>query len=104
MFSIKHNGFYYAKLVACCYSQVPWIDLSVRLPVMARVDNVGAKLTAGNITATSHTKCADLRYKYVNEYVEDKIVEIVFVKSAENDGSFLTENLSRELIITPRRW
>ena len=38
----------------------------------------------------------DIRYKYVNEFVEDEIVKIAFVKSAESDNDLLTKNLSRE--------
>ena len=44
-----------------------------------------------NITATSHTKHVDIKYKCVNEYVKDRIVKIVFVKSAENDINILTK-------------
>ena len=39
----------------------------------------------------------DIRYKYVNEYVEDGVVKIVFVKSVDNDNDILTKNLSAEL-------
>ena len=34
---------------------------------------------ASNITTTCHMKHVDIRYKYVNEYVEDGVVKIVFV-------------------------
>ena len=39
----------------------------------------------------------DIWYKYVNEYVEDGIVKIIFVKLADNDSNILTKNLSAEL-------
>ena len=45
----------------------------------------------------NHTKHVDIRYKYVNEYLEDGTVKIIFVKSAENDSDILTKNLSAEL-------
>ena len=64
---------------------------------MVRVDNIGAIFVASNITTTSHTKHVDIWYKYVNEYVEDGIVKIIFVKSADNDSDILTKNLSTEL-------
>ena len=38
---------------------------------MVRVDNLGAIFMAGNVTAASHTKHMDIRYKYVNEYAKD---------------------------------
>ena len=50
-----------------------------------------------NISTTCHTKHVDIRYKYVNEYVEDRVVEIVFVKSADNDSNIFMKNVSAEL-------
>ena len=61
------------------------IKVSVKLPVTMRVDNVGAIFMASNVTTMSHTKHVDIRYKYVNDYVEDRLVKIIFVKSAENN-------------------
>ena len=66
----------------------------VKIPVTVRVDKVGAMFMASIITTTSCTKHVDIRYKYVNEYVKDGIVKIIFVKSAENDSN---KNLSTEL-------
>ena len=73
------------------------MKLSIKYIVMVGVDNVGAIFMASNITTTSCTKHMDIRYKYVKEYVEDGIVKMFFVKSADNDSYILTENLSREL-------
>ena len=33
----------------------------------------------------------------MNKYVEDGVVKIVFVKSAENDSNIFTKNLSADL-------
>ena len=38
-----------------------------------------------------------MRCKCVNKYVEDGIVKIIFVRSAENDSDILTENIHEEL-------
>ena len=73
------------------------MKIAVKYPVTVRVDNVGAIFMASNITTSCHTKHVDIRYKYVNEYVEDRVVKIVFVMSAENDSNILTKNLSAEL-------
>ena len=61
----------------------------VKYPVMVRVDNVGAMFMAGNITTMSCTKHVNIRYKYVNEYVEDGIVKIMLVKFADNESDIL---------------
>ena len=73
------------------------MQIVVEYPVMVRVDNVGAIFMASNITNISCSKHVDIRYKYVNEYVKDGVVKIVFVKSADNDSNILTKNLSADL-------
>ena len=50
-----------------------------------------------NVATMSFTKHFDIKYKYVNEYVEDGIVKSFFVKSAENDSNIFKINLSAEL-------
>jgi len=39
----------------------------------------------------------DIRYKYVNEYVEDGVIKIIFVKSGDNDSDIMTKNLGEDL-------
>ena len=70
------------------------MKISVKLPVIISVDNVGAIFMVSSISASSHTKHVDIRYKYVTKYVEDGIVKIVFMKSSDNVGNILTKNLS----------
>ena len=55
------------------------MKISVKLPIMVRVDNMVAIFMVTKITAMNHTKHVDVRYKYVNEYVKYGIVKIVFV-------------------------
>lgn len=69
----------------------------VQLPVIVRVDNVGAIFMSENLTTTSRTKHIDIRSKYVREYVEDGVIKIIFVKSEDNDSDLLTKNLGSEL-------
>ena len=70
---------------------------SVKYPVTVRVDNVCVIFMASNITTMSHTKHVDIRHKYVIKYIEDGVIKIIFVKSADNDSDILTKNLSTEL-------
>ena len=53
---------------------------------------MGAIFMAGNITTRSLIKHVDIRYKCINEYVEDGTVEIVFIKSAANNSNIPTKN------------
>ena len=43
------------------------------------------------------TKHMNIRYKDVNEYVEEDIVTLVFVKSTNNNSDILTKNLNADL-------
>ena len=73
------------------------MKISVKLPVMVRVDNVGAIFLTISVSASSHTKHVDIRYKYLSEYVKFGIIMIVLVKSADNVSNIPAENLSGEL-------
>ena len=73
------------------------IKTPVQLLVMVRVDNVGATFMVENVTVTSHTKHVDMRFTFVNEYVGNEIVGILFFKSTENDSNMFTNNLSGNL-------
>ena len=46
---------------------------------------------ASDITTMPHTKHVDIKYKYVNDYAEDGVVKMIFVKSNENDCDVLTK-------------
>ena len=66
-------------------------------PFIVRVDNVGAIFMASNIITMPHTKQVDIRYKYVNEYVDDGVIKIIFVESTDNDSHNPKKNLCAEL-------
>ena len=70
-------------------SKAEWVTLSEAVKE--------AIFMASNITTIPCTKHVDIKYQYVNKYVEDAAVKIIFVQSAENDSDILTKNLSVEL-------
>ena len=73
------------------------LEIKVELPIIVRVDNVGAIFMSGNKTTTSRAKHVDIRTKYVNKYCEDGKIKIVFVKSVDNDSDICTKNLGCDL-------
>ena len=74
------------------------IQLLQRMKILVELlDNVGPISMAGNFIAMNYTKYVDKSYNYVNEYVVDDMIKIVFVKSTENDSKLVTKNLGREL-------
>ncbi len=70
------------------------MKIHVQSPIIVQVDNIGAIFMAQNVTTTSRTKHVDIRYKFINEYVEDGIAKVIFVKSKENDADIFIKNLN----------
>ena len=86
-----------AKVVMYVILLLGSMKISVKLPVMVRVSNVGTVFMASDLTTTSYMKHVNIRCMHLNEYVEDGLVETIFTKSAENDSNILTKNLGAEL-------
>ena len=70
----------------------------VKLPVTVQVDNVGAIIMSKNISTLNRTKHVDIRTQFVNEYVEDGIIKIIFVQSNNNDYDIMTKNVNDDLL------
>ena len=47
-----------------------------------------------NVTTSQRTKHVNIRYHFVREFVEDGIIKIIFIKSAENKADGFTKNVS----------
>jgi hypothetical protein len=73
------------------------MHIKVELPITVRVDNIGAIWMSQNVNTSNRTKHVDIRTKYVNEYCEDGVLKIIFVKSADNDSDIMTKNLGGDL-------
>ena len=52
---------------------------------------------AENIAVSPKTKHIQVRYRFVNELVEDKLLEVVFVGTLDNDADLFTKNVKGEL-------
>ena len=73
------------------------MGLPVVLPIVVRVDNIGAIFLAENATSAARTRHIDTRYKFIREMTEDKFLKIVFVRSENNTSDGHTKNLGEEL-------
>jgi len=71
------------------------IGISVKLPIIVRVDNVGAIFMAENLTTSQRTKHVDIRYHFVREFVEDRFIQIIFVRTKKNRADIFTKNVNR---------
>ena len=67
-------------------------EIQVPLPIKDQVDNVGAISLANNSSVSERTKHVDLRVHFVRDMIKDQLIEINFVKSAENDSGIMTKN------------
>ena len=47
---------------------------------------------ANNSSVSERTKHVDLRAHFVRDMIKDQVIEINFVKSAENDSDIMTKN------------
>ena len=65
------------------------MEIKVPLPIKVQVDNVGAIWLANNSSVSERTKHVDLR---VRDMIKDQVIEINFVKSAENDNDIMMKN------------
>ena len=68
------------------------MEIKVPLPIKIKVDNVGAIWLANNSSVSERTKHVDLRSHFVRDMIKDQVIEINFVKSAENDSDIMTKN------------
>ena len=73
-----------------------FLDEKIMLPVKILVDNIGAIYIAEN-AVTKRTKHIDTRYHVIREYVSDGVVELSFVKSAENIADIFTKNVCKTI-------
>ena len=73
------------------------IGIKVTLPIVIRVDNVGAIFIGTNMPVSQRSKHIDVRYHFVREFVHDGFIRIIFVKTKDNDADIFTKNLSGDL-------
>jgi hypothetical protein len=86
-----------AKEIKFVVQVLETIGIRVKLPIIVRVDNVGAIFMSENVSTSSRTRHVDIRYHYVREYVEEGFIKIIFVKSAENIADGFTKNITGNL-------
>jgi hypothetical protein len=70
------------------------MGIIVELPIIVRVDNVGAIFMSENASTSSRTRHVDIRYHFVREFVEEGFIRIVFVRSEANISDEFTKNVS----------
>lgn len=70
------------------------MGMRVKIPIIVRVDNVGAIFMSENLSTNSKSKHIDIRARFVAEMIEDGFIKVVFVKSNDNLADGFTKNVS----------
>ena len=73
-----------------------FLGKKIDYPIIVQCDNIGAIFLAHNTKTSHRTKHIDTHYHFVREYVEDNVLKIVFVKSADNQADPYTMNVGEE--------
>jgi hypothetical protein len=73
------------------------IGIDIKLPIITRVDNIGAIFLGNNSSVGQRTKHIDIRSHFVREYIEDDVIKLVFVRTADNEADIFTKNTSEDL-------
>jgi hypothetical protein len=73
------------------------IGINVKPPIVVRCDNVGAIFMAENSSSGVRTRHVDTRYHLIRKDIEDGFIQIVFVKSCDNDADLFTKNVSKDI-------
>ena len=82
-----------AKEVKFIYQVLTSMGIKVKLPIVVRVDNIGAIFMSENVTVSPRTKHVDVRYHFVREFVFDGFIKVLFVRTTENDADLFNKNL-----------
>ena len=73
-----------------------FLEVHMEYPIIVYVDNIGAIYLATSAKTGNRTKHVDTRYHFVREYVENGLLKVAFVRSAENTANIMTKNLGTE--------
>ena len=85
-----------AKEVKFVYQVLVSLGFKVKLPIIVRVDNLGAIFMSDNISVSQRTKHVDVRYRFVQQFSLEGFIKVVFVKTEDNDADLFTKNLDGE--------
>ena len=85
-----------AKEVKSVYQVLTSMGFKVKLPIVVRVDNLGAIFMSDNISVSQRTKHVDVRFRFVQQFTLENFIKVIFVKSEDNDADLFTKNLSGE--------
>jgi Reverse transcriptase (RNA-dependent DNA polymerase) len=78
------------------------MGINLVLPILVKVDNVGAIYLSNNYSLSQRTKHIDIRRHFVREFVQDGILKTIFVPTDENEADMHTKNTPEEIFLKHR--
>ena len=70
---------------------------TIDYPIIMNVDNQGTVFLAHNDGASMRMRHIDVKYHFVWEYVENRVVKILLVRSEDNDSDVFMKNMMKEV-------
>ena len=74
------------------------MKVPVKTPIICHADNMGAIFMAENAAATPKSKHIDIKAKFVTQFVADKFIKVIFVKSENNVADIFTKNVQFKVL------
>jgi Reverse transcriptase (RNA-dependent DNA polymerase) len=78
------------------------MGINLVLPILVKVDNVGAIYLSNNYSLSQRTKHIDIRRHFVREFVQDGILKTIFVPTDENESDISTKNTQDDTFLRHR--
>ena len=86
-----------AKEIKFVYQLLTRVGMKVKLLIVVCVDNLGAIFMSENFSVLQRTKHVDICYRFIQEFVFNQFIKVIFVKTEENDSNIFTKNLGGDL-------
>ena len=87
-----------AKEILFIKKKLEFLSVSIAFPIIIHCDNVGALYLCQNADGQC-TKHIGVRYHFVQQYVEDGIIKIIFVCSEDNKADVFTKNTKDDVFM-----
>ena len=74
------------------------MGINLELPMVIKIDNVGAMFMAETASASNCTRHIDVKYHHVRETIAEGLIKLVFVESEKNLADIFTKNVNKAIL------
>lgn len=86
------------KKIRFIYEVLTSIKIVVKTPIVCHIDNVGTIFIAENGQATPKSKYMNIKAKFVIQFVVNKFIKVIFVKSEDNFSDIFIKNIQSKIL------